>query len=1013
MSILNPLHLLFVCILLVLPFRLCAEDVSIPILQQNGTLLQDLVTWDQHSISIRGERLLLLSAEFHPFRLPSPGLWLDIFQKVKAIGYNTVSFYVDWALIEGRPGDPRLEGIFDLDSFFAAASEAGIYLIARPGPYINSELSGGGLPGWLQRIKAEVRSTSPEYLNATEAYMAAVGAKIARAQITNGGPIILFQPENEYSLAVGAPSYIDSVKLLEPTYMEYVEQQARRNGIVVPLVSNDMVPLGNWAPGTGIGEADIYAHDSYPFYDGCGNPTNWSNPTKLVSLDYTYQNHLQQSPTTPYSVLEFQGGAPDPWGGVGLEKCAALIGPEFQRVFQKELFGRSIKLLNIYMTYGGTNWGNMGHPEGYTSYDYGAMIAEDRSLRREKYSEAKLQAQFLQASPAYLTAIPENKTHAYVNTDELLVTPVGNKPTRFYLVRHTDWTSWDATPYRLTVPTSIGNLTIPQLGGNLTLNGRDSKIHVTDYDIGGINLIYSSAEIFTWKKYGERRVLLLYGGENELHEFALPTTAGNYSSDGDGVTVQQKGSMTVVRWQVERNRRIVKFANGLEVYLLWRNDAYNYWILELPAPLPIGNYSSTKKTSVIAKAGYLLRSAHVSKGSLHLTGDINSTTDLEIISGVDPNCSLITFNGQPASNFSLEGGRLHTTIKYREPDFSLPDLRSLDWKYIDSLPEITSTYDDAEWAKCSLSESNNPRNLTTPTSLYAGDYGFHAGSLIYRGHFVASGIESQFNLTTQGGAAYGHSLWINDTFLGSFAGDGHSANHSQSFNFPTLEPGKLYIFTLVMDHMGLNMNSFIHSDSMKEPRGILHFSLSNRPQSDIAWSITGNLGGENYIDTVRGPLNEGAMYAERQGYHQPGPPSASWPAGSPFEGIPEAGIGFFTATFGLDLPSSDYDIPLSIVLSNATTEDGTPAKFRCQIFVNGYQFGKYINNVGPQTSFPVPEGVLNYNGQNTLALTLWALEDVVAKLDGIRIVATEVVQSGYSAPCSVMQPRWEKRDGAY
>lgn len=269
MCILNPLYLLFVCIFLLFPLRLGAEDVSIPILQRDGTLLQDLVTWDQHSISIRGERLILLSAEFHPFRLPSPALWLDIFQKIKAIGYNTVSFYVNWALIEGRPGDPRLEGIFDLDPFFAAASEAGIYLIARPGPYINSELSGGGLPGWLQRIKAEVRSTSPEYLNATEAYMAAVGAQIARAQITNGGPVILFQPENEYSLAVGAPSYIDSVKLLEPAYMEYVEQQARRNGIVVPLVSNDMVPLGNWAPGTGIGEADIYAHDSYPFYDGC------------------------------------------------------------------------------------------------------------------------------------------------------------------------------------------------------------------------------------------------------------------------------------------------------------------------------------------------------------------------------------------------------------------------------------------------------------------------------------------------------------------------------------------------------------------------------------------------------------------------------------------------------------------------------------------------------------------------------------------------------------------------
>ena len=63
-------------------------------------------------------------------RLPVPGLWLDIFQKIKAIGFNAVSFYVDWALVEGKQGNFSAEGIFDLKPFFSAASEAGIYLIA-------------------------------------------------------------------------------------------------------------------------------------------------------------------------------------------------------------------------------------------------------------------------------------------------------------------------------------------------------------------------------------------------------------------------------------------------------------------------------------------------------------------------------------------------------------------------------------------------------------------------------------------------------------------------------------------------------------------------------------------------------------------------------------------------------------------------------------------------------------------------------------------------------------------
>ena len=63
-------------------------------------------------------------------RLPVPSLWFDVFQKIKAIGYTGVSFYVDWALLEGKQGSFTAQGIFALDPFFQAASSAGIYLLA-------------------------------------------------------------------------------------------------------------------------------------------------------------------------------------------------------------------------------------------------------------------------------------------------------------------------------------------------------------------------------------------------------------------------------------------------------------------------------------------------------------------------------------------------------------------------------------------------------------------------------------------------------------------------------------------------------------------------------------------------------------------------------------------------------------------------------------------------------------------------------------------------------------------
>lgn len=89
-------------------------------------------------------------------------------QKIKALGFNGVSIYIDWALLEGKPGHYRAEGIFDLEPFFEAAKEAGIYILARPGPYINAEVSGGGFPGWLQRVNGTLRSSDEAYLKSTD-----------------------------------------------------------------------------------------------------------------------------------------------------------------------------------------------------------------------------------------------------------------------------------------------------------------------------------------------------------------------------------------------------------------------------------------------------------------------------------------------------------------------------------------------------------------------------------------------------------------------------------------------------------------------------------------------------------------------------------------------------------------------------------------------------------------------------------------------------------------------------
>ena len=49
------------------------------------------VTYDSYSLMVDGQRVLIYSGEVHPFRLPSPSLWLDVLQKIKAAGFNAIS----------------------------------------------------------------------------------------------------------------------------------------------------------------------------------------------------------------------------------------------------------------------------------------------------------------------------------------------------------------------------------------------------------------------------------------------------------------------------------------------------------------------------------------------------------------------------------------------------------------------------------------------------------------------------------------------------------------------------------------------------------------------------------------------------------------------------------------------------------------------------------------------------------------------------------------------------------
>ncbi|KAJ2892909.1 hypothetical protein MKZ38_009214 [Zalerion maritima] len=1000
---------------------------------------QDLVTWDEHSLLVKGERIMLFSGEVHPFRLPVPSLWGDVLDKIKALGFNCASFYVDWALLEGKPGEFTAEGVFDWGEFFRLAKEKGIWLIARPGPYVNAEVSGGGFPGWLQRTEAVLRTSQHGYLEATDNYVARIGAMIADAQITNGGPVILYQPENEYSGAIGIDPFP------QPEYMAYVEQQARDAGIVVPFINNDAWTGGHNAPGTGLGEVDIYGHDGYPLGFDCANPTAW--PAGYLPTNWRSE-HLRISPSTPYTIPEFQGGSFDPYGGLGFGRCSELLNHEFERVFYKNLYAAGVTIFNIYMTFGGTNWGNLGHAGGYSSYDYGAAIQEDgRTITREKYAELKLQAQFMLVTPDYVTAVPAESatTRVYSPSDDISITPIiAETPGHgsFFVARHVDYASLASTSYTLTLPSSTfraGNVTIPQLGGSLTLNGRDSKVHLADYKVGEHRLLYSTAEVFTWKAFEDKTVLVLYGGDGELHEvafgtgFSAPEVLEPFRGVGGGhVKTKTLNGTTILQFTASATRKVVRMGHGLDVYLLDRNTAYNYWVPILPTEEHGYFGSNFNPAALIVAGGYLVRSAAVDGSTLSLRADFNSSCSLEIM-GVPRGVDSLRINDKRFRVNTNNMGNWVAEYAYGRSSrrATAPDLDTLDWKAVDSLPEIGVGYDDGEWPAADHEwTSNTIAPLQTQTSLYGSDYGFNAGVLVFRGHFTASGEEGEVYLSTQGGSAYGCTAWLTPEaqggeaeWVGSWTGVDALGQQNSTFPLPSpLEEGARYVLTVLVDNTGLDGNWVVGLDLMKAPRGILDYSI-RRPLSSAGanstagetrvdgWKLTGNLGGEDYLDKSRGPLNEGGLWFERHGLHLPGAPARAGferarkgPTGGTHE---KPGVRYYTATLELDVEEG-WDVPFAFVFDNST-ETGA---YRAFVYVNGWQFGRYVSNVGPQTRFPVPEGILNHQGENTLGLAVWALEPGAA-ITGFELEAGVPVWSGRDEVVLVEGAQWEERQGVY
>ncbi|MEU6577433.1 beta-galactosidase [Streptomyces sp. NPDC046805] len=906
---------------------------------------------DHYSLLVDGKRLVVWSGEMHPFRLPSPSLWRDVLQKMRAHGYNAVSIYVSWNYHSPAPGKYDFTGIRDLDLFLRTAAETGLYVILRPGPYINAEIDGGGFPGWLTATRGTARTADPTYLSHVDEWLTAVNRIARRHQLTDGGgTVLLYQIENEYDSHVTEATGRD--------YMAHLYKKVRADGVDVPLFHNDKGRNGHWVPGsfdTG-GETGrwLYGFDGYP--SPSQTPPDWG---LFGSGGLT--GGATASPHTPGFVPEFGGGWFDPWGGAwfdgkGYAESRRTRDAAYERRFYLTNLANGITLHNVYMTFGGTSWGWLPAPVVYTSYDYGAAIDEGRGVT-DKIVPMHQLGHLLQRVPDFAKL---DKAPA-VTAAGLTVYHLTNPDTHahVYVVRNDG-----ADEVTSTLPTARGKL-------DITVPPRDARLLAAGLSLGKRTLRHSTAQPMMCLTAGRQDIAVFTGRHGEMAHLVLecPSEPVVTRLDFDAAWVYDRGALhvTVPLGQGGLTRVLVEHGESeTPLLLLFADEATSARMF--PYDTPSG--------TVLVYGPELVRHAALDGSAVHLTGDTIQQTGLEVWG--PRGIGSVVWNGRPVATRPTRAGSLSAAaLLPGAPHTALPALGG--WRRKAENPESAPGFDDSAWTVADRTSSYS----TTPVPdgqpvLFADDYGFHYGDVWYRGHLGdTAGLES-VSLTYSTGTQGMLMAWLDGEPLGTHRMPvpgkdtvrKGSWSDTAAFSLSNLPKKKRKELREALAQDGKHVLSVLvrrmqHDedgkalDTHKVARGLTGVTFDGASPK-VSWRIQG----ETAPDPVRGPQNNGGLYGEREGWHLPGFADGGWKSAR----LPRAdrgqGVTWYRTTFKLSVPG---DIDASVGL---TLEDDPDRAYRVQVFLNGWNMGQYINDVGPQHTFVLPNGILRTRGTNTLALAV-------------------------------------------
>jgi beta-galactosidase len=150
-----------------------------------------------------GQPMLIAAGEMH-FGRVLPEDWEHRIKQAKAMGLNTLSFYLFWNLCEPREGEFTFTGLTDVRRMLKLCQENGLWVILRPGPYCCAEVEYGGIPWWTVKYPdVKIRSTDPKWLAWSRRYIEQVYKQVGDLQVSKGGPLLMVQIENEFGMVSG------------------------------------------------------------------------------------------------------------------------------------------------------------------------------------------------------------------------------------------------------------------------------------------------------------------------------------------------------------------------------------------------------------------------------------------------------------------------------------------------------------------------------------------------------------------------------------------------------------------------------------------------------------------------------------------------------------------------------------------------------------------------------------------------------------------------------------------